>query len=180
VFLYHCGTAPVLDHVANGMYGMIIVEPRGGLSTVGRELALVQSDFYVADAPAAPADHAKLMTGIPDVVAFNGYADQYEAEPITVRRGERIRVFLLDAGPNAWSAFHVVGTILDRVWLDGNPSNELLGMQTLNLSPSQGAIAEFRLDEEGVYPFLTHELTNAAKGAVGVLRTEHATGSMGH
>ncbi len=180
VFMYHCGTAPVLHHIANGMYGMIIVEPEGGLPAVDRELAFVQSDFYVPDTPGGLADNTKLMTGIPDVVAFNGYAGQYQTDPITVKRGERIRAFVLAAGPNTWSAFHVVGTIFDRAWQDGNPLNEQVGLQTLNLSASQGSIAEFRLDEEGVYPFVTHDFTNATKGAVGILRTEHATGTMSH
>lgn len=174
VFMYHCGTAPVVHHIANGMYGMIIVEPRGGLPPVGRELALVQSDFYVSDTPGMPADNAKLMSGIPDVVAFNGYAAQYKDNPIVVKKGETIRVFFLDAGPNAWSAFHVVGTIFDRAWLDGNPANQTVGNQTLNLSPSQGSIVEFRLDEEGTYPFVTHDFTNATKGAVGLFKTENA------
>ena len=180
VFMYHCGTAPVVHHIANGMYGMIIVEPAGGLPKVDRELAFVQSDFYVSDTPGMPADDAKLMTGIPDVVAFNGYAAQYKDNPIIVKKGERIRAFVLAAGPNTWSAFHVVGTIFDRAWQDGNPANEQIGNQTLNLAASQGSIAEFRLDEEGVYPFVTHDFTNAAKGAVGLFKTEHATGTMSH
>jgi len=181
VFMYHCGTAPVVHHIANGMYGMIIVEPEGGLPAVDRELALVQSDFYVSDTPGMPADDAKLMSGIPDVVAFNGYAGQYKDEPISVKTGETIRVFLLAAGPNTWSAFHVVGTIFDRAWIDGvHDENLSIGNQTLNLSASQGAIAEFRLDEEGIYPFVTHDFTNATKGAVGLLKTENAEGTMSH
>lgn len=180
VFMYHCGTAPVVHHIANGMYGMIIVEPKEGLPPVDRELAFVQSDWYPSDTPGAPADNEKLMTAIPEVVTFNGYAAQYKDEPIIVKKGERIRAFVLAAGPNTWSAFHVVGTILDRVWYDGNPANEQLGLQSLNLSASQGAIAEFTLSEEGTYPFVTHDFTNATKGAVGLLKTENATGSMNH
>lgn len=181
VFMYHCGTAPVVHHIANGMYGMIIVEPEGGLPAVDRELAIVQSDFYVSDTPGQPADDAKLMTGIPDVVAFNGYAAQYKDNPIEVKKGEEIRVFLLDAGPNAWSAFHVVGTIFDRAWIDGiHPENLSIGNQTLNLSASQGAVAEFHLDQEGIYPFVSHDFTNAAKGAVGLFKTAHAEGTMSH
>lgn len=180
VFMYHCGTAPVVHHIANGMYGMIIVEPEGGLPPVDRELAFVQSEFYVSDTPGQLADDAKIMTGIPDVVAFNGYAGQYQDDPIVVKKGEKIRAFVLAAGPNTWSAFHVVGTIFDRAWQDGNPANEQVGLQTLNLAASQGSIAEFRLDEEGVYPFVTHDFTNATKGAVGVLRTENAKGTMTH
>ncbi len=181
VFMYHCGTTPVLHHIANGMYGMIIVEPEGGLPPVGRELAIVQSDFYVSDTPAMPADDTKLMTGIPDVVAFNGYAAQYKDAPIVVKKGEEIRIFVLAAGPNTWSAFHVVGTIFDRAYIDGiHPENLSIGNQTLNLSASQGAVAELRLDQEGTYPFVTHDFTNATKGAVGLLRTEHAAGTMSH
>ena len=175
VFMYHCGTAPVVHHIANGMYGMIIVEPKGGLPPVDRELAFVQSEFYVGATPGATADDAKLMANAPDVVAFNGYAGQYKEHPITVKRGERIRVFVLAAGPNTWSAFHVVGTMFDKAWIDGiYPENLTRGNQTLNLAVSQGAVAEFRLDEEGVYPFVTHEFTNVAKGAVGLLRTKNA------
>jgi nitrite reductase (NO-forming) len=176
VFMYHCGTAPVVHHIANGMYGMIIVEPEGGLPAVDRELAIVQSDFYTSDTPGNPTPDDKLMTGIPDVMAFNGYAAQYKTNPVKVKRGEKIRVFLLAAGPNEWSAFHVVGTIFDKAWIDGiHPENLALGNQTLNLSASQGAVAEFSLDEEGVYPFVTHDFTNATKGAIGLFATENAT-----
>lgn len=175
VFMYHCGTAPVVHHIANGMYGMIIVEPKGGLPPVDRELAFVQSEFYVGATPGATADDTKLMAKAPDVVAFNGYAGQYKETPIVVNRGERIRVFVLAAGPNTWSAFHVVGTMFDKAWIDGiYPENLSRGNQTLNLAASQGAVAEFSLDEEGVYPFVTHDFTNATKGAVGLLRTKNA------
>lgn len=175
VFMYHCGTAPVVHHIANGMYGMIIVEPEGGLPPVKQEFAFVQSEFYVSDTPGQPADNTKLMANEPDVVAFNGYAAQYKDHPIRVRRGEPIRAFVLAAGPNTWSAFHVVGTIFDRAWIDGiHPENLSIGNQTLNLSASQGAVAEFRLDQEGVYPFVTHDFTNATKGAVGLFATTHA------
>ncbi len=175
VFMYHCGTAPVVHHIANGMYGMIIVEPRGGLPPVDREFAFVQSDFYPGSGAGMPADDAALMAVQPEVVAFNGYAAQYKDKPIQVKRGERIRVFVLAAGPNTWSAFHVVGTIFDRAWIDGiHPENLSVGNQTLNLSASQGAVAEFTLSEEGTYPFVSHDFTSVAKGAVGLFATEHA------
>ncbi len=107
--------------------------------------------------------------------------DRYKDQPITVKKGEEIRVFLLAAGPNTWSAFHVVGTIFDRAWIDGiHPENLAIGNQTLNLSASQGAVAEFHLDQEGIYPFVSHDFTSVAKGAVGLLKTEHAEGSMSH
>ncbi|MFN8122757.1 MAG: multicopper oxidase domain-containing protein [Thermoleophilia bacterium] len=176
VFMYHRGTAPVVHHIANGMHGMIIVEPEGGLPPVEQEFAFVQSDFYVSDTPGQPADNTKLMANEPDIVAFNGYAAQYKDTPIKVKRGEPVRAFVLAAGPNTWSAFHVVGTIFDRAWIDGiHPENLSIGNQTLNLSASQGAVAEFRLDQEGVYPFVTHDSTNATKDAVGLFATTHAT-----
>ncbi len=180
VFMYHCGTAPVVHHIANGMYGMIIVEPEEGLPPVGHEVALVQSEFYVSDTPGTTVDDAKLMSVNPTVVAFNGYAAQYKENPIVVKRGETIRAFVLAAGPNTWSAFHVVGTIFDRAWEDGNPANESVGNQTLNLSASQGSIAEFRLDEEGVYPVVSHDFTSVAKGAVGLFTTTGAKTGVGH
>ncbi len=180
VFMYHCGTAPVVHHIANGMYGMIIVEPKGGLPKVDRELAFVQSDFYTSDTPGQPANNEKLMANEPDIVAFNGYAAQYKEDPIVVKRGERIRAYVLAAGPNTWSAFHVVGTVFDRAYIDGiHPENLSKGNQTLNLSASQGAVAEFTLSEEGTYPFVTHDFTNATKGAVGLLRTENAPKAAG-
>ena len=181
VFMYHCGTAPVVHHIANGMYGMIIVEPKEGLPPVDREFAFVQSDFYPAGGAGKPADDAALMAVQPQVVAFNGYAGQYKDKPLRVKRGERIRVFVLAAGPNTWSAFHVVGTIFDRAWIDGiHPENLSVGNQTLNLSASQGAVAEFTLSEEGTYPFVSHDFTSVAKGAVGLFATEHAKVSASH
>ncbi len=135
VFMYHCGTAPVLHHIANGMYGMIIVEPEGGLPPVGRELAIVQSEFYVSDTPGMPADDAKLMTGVPDVVAFNGYAGQYKDDPIVVKWGVEILVFPLAAGPNTCFAFHVAGTNFYRAYIDGiHP--EYLSTRHLTNNPS--------------------------------------------
>ena len=179
VFMYHCGTAPVVHHIANGMYGMIIVEPKEGLPPVDLEFAFVQSDFYPGAGAGRAADDAALMAAQPEVIAFNGYAAQYKDKPIRVKRGKRIRVFVLAAGPNTWSAFHVVGTIFDRAWIDGiHPENLSVGNQTLNLSPSQGAVAEFTLSEEGTYPFVSHDFTSVAKGAVGLFATEHVRGGV--
>ena len=103
VFMYHCGTAPVVHHIANGMYGMIIVEPEGGLPPRTASSRSSSPTSTSRTRPGMPADDAKLMTAIPDVVAFNGYAGQYKDDPITVKKGEQIRVFLLAAGPNTWS-----------------------------------------------------------------------------
>ncbi|HEU4672709.1 MAG TPA: multicopper oxidase domain-containing protein, partial [Candidatus Limnocylindrales bacterium] len=111
VWMYHCGTAPTLLHIANGMFGMVIVEPKDGLPKVDAEYAFVQSEWYLG-AQGQPADYVKASAAAPspDFVVFNGVANQYKDEPIQVPTGKRIRLFVLDAGPNVDSSFHVVGT----------------------------------------------------------------------
>jgi FtsP/CotA-like multicopper oxidase with cupredoxin domain len=112
-----------------------------------------------------------MMAETPDVVAFNGYADQYKAAPITVRRGEKVRMYVLNTGPSKWSAFHVIGTIFDRTRVEGVTGHD---SQTISLAPSQGGDVEFTLDQEGNYPFLTHNFGDMVKGAAGILRTTRA------
>jgi nitrite reductase (NO-forming) len=113
----------------------------------------------------------KMSARTPDVIAFNGCANQYKDHPITVRRGEKVRMYVLDAGPSKWSAFHVIGTVFDTTNVEGVVGHH---SQTMSLAPSQGGWVEFTLDEEGVYPFLPHSFGDMVRGAAGVLRTEHA------
>ena len=113
----------------------------------------------------------------PDVLTFNGYAAQYKEHPIAVKRGETIRMYVLNAGPSIWSAFHVIGTVFDKTMVEGAPGHDA---QTINLAPSQGGWVEFTLDEEGSYPFVTHAFGDMVKGAVGVLATENAAAPMEH
>ena len=175
VFMYHCGTAGALSHIMNGMYGMIIVEPEGGLALVDRELFLVQSEWYLGP-QGELGDYEKATAGAPDpeFVTFNGIAAQYKDNPIQVEVGERIRVFVLDAGPNVDSSFHVVGTIFDEVIKEGvalrrgNEGN--WGAQAVDLSPAQGAIVEFSFAEDGLYPFVTHAFNYPDNGAVGLFQ----------
>ena len=175
VWMYHCGTAPALHHIANGMFGMVIVEPKGGLPKVDKELALVQSEWYLG-AQGAPADYAKANAAAPapDFVAFNGVANQYKDNPIAIPTKGRVRVFLLDAGPNIDSSFHVVGTIFDTVIKEGiarvrgNPGN--WGSQAVDLSPAQGAIIEFQTAEDGMYPMVTHAFNFVGRGALGLVK----------
>jgi nitrite reductase (NO-forming) len=169
VFMYHCATQPVLLHTSAGMMGMMVVKPRD-LAPVDRELWLTQEEFYLG-APGKPADMAKMAAETPDVLAFNGYANQYKAHPITVRRGERIRMYVLDAGPSKWSAFHVIGTVFDRTYVEGTTGHD---SQTVSFAPSQGGWVEFTLDEEGNYPFVTHAFGDMVKGAAGILHTTGA------
>jgi nitrite reductase (NO-forming) len=169
VFMYHCATQPVLMHTSAGMMGMMVVKPRD-LPPADKELWLTQEEFYLG-APGKSADMAKMSAETPDVMAFNGYANQYKANPITVRRGEKIRIYVLDAGPSKWSAFHVIGTVFDRTYVEGVVGHD---SQTVSFAPSQGGWVEFTLDQEGNFPFVTHAFGDMVKGAAGILHTTGA------
>ena len=174
-FMYHCGTAPVAMHIANGMYGAVIVDPIGGRAPA-REFVFAQSEFYTTQ-PADPKavrtlDWQKLLSLAPDYVVFNGRAAQYAEHPIHVRVGERLRLYVVNAGPNRWSAFHVVGAIFDRVYLDGAFTHPLEGVQTMSVPVGGGLIFETKLVEAGTYPFVTHAFADATKGAVGMLEAK--------
>ena len=169
VFMYHCATQPVLLHTSAGMMGMMVVKPRN-LAPVDKELWLTQEEFYLGK-PGKPADMAKMAAETPDVMAFNGYANQYKANPITVRKGEKVRMYVLDAGPSKWSAFHVIGTVFDKTYVEGVTGHD---SQTVSFAPSQGGWVEFTLDQEGNYPFVTHAFGDMVKGAAGILHTTGA------
>jgi len=176
VFMYHCATAPVLHHTGAGMVGMMVVKPKD-LAPVDRELWVTQQEYYLGE-PGGEADMGKMEAKEPDVIAFNGYAAQYDKHPIKVKRGERIRMYVLNAGPSIWSAFHVIGTVFDKAVTDNGVQRHV---QTINLAPSQGGYVEFTLDEEGEYPFVTHAFADTVKGASGKLVTENAkAGGMAH
>jgi nitrite reductase (NO-forming) len=173
VWMYHCGTAPALHHIANGMFGMVIVEPKGGLPPVDQEFALVQSEWYLG-AQGAPADYAKAnqTAAAPDFVVFNGVANQYADNPIQIEPGKNVRVFVLDAGPSVDSSYHVVGTIFDNVVKEGielrRGNEDGWGSQAVDLAPAQGAIVEFTAAEDGMYPFVTHAFNLVGHGALGI------------
>jgi nitrite reductase (NO-forming) len=166
VFMYHCATQPILMHTGAGMMGMMVVKPKN-LAPVDKELWMVQGEAYIGK-PGGLSDMDKLNAKKPDVVMFNGYANQYKASPITVKKGERIRMYVLNAGPSLWSAFHVIGTVFDRTHSDNGIAHDV---QTVNLAPSQGGWMEFTLDQEGNYPFVTHSFGDMTKGAAGILHT---------
>jgi nitrite reductase (NO-forming) len=170
VFMYHCGTPPVMFHMANGMYGAIIVDPATGWSPA-QEYVLVQSEFYTRQSSDGSygIDGAKLMSGQPDVVVFNGYADQYKAAPLAARTGQKVRLFIVNAGPSRFSAFHVIGALFSDVYLDGNPANHTVGNQTFTIPPGGGAVAELTMPDAGLYPFVTHSFMDASIGATGVI-----------
>ncbi len=175
VWMYHCGTAPTLLHIANGMFGMVIVEPKGGLPKVDTEYTIVQSEWYLG-AQGQPADYAKAneVAASPDFVVFNGVANQYKDNPLPVKTKGRVRLFVLDVGPNLGSSFHVVGTIFDTVEKEGvllqRGNAAGWGSQAVDLSPAQAAIIEFSPQEDGVYAFVTHAFNLVGHGAIGLFK----------
>lgn len=168
IWMYHCSTMPMSAHIANGMFGAVVIEPRG-LPPVDRSYLLVQSELYLG-AQGDVVDLGKLQAERPDAVVFNGYAGQYDARPLRARAGERVRVWVLDAGPNRPSSFHVVGGQFDTVYLEGS---YLLrggdgGAQVLALAAAQGGFAELTFPEPGRYPFVSHVMVDAERGAHGI------------
>jgi nitrite reductase (NO-forming) len=171
-FMYHCGTPPILMHIGAGMYGAMIVDPKEGWSPA-QEFAFVQSEYYLKDAGngVMVPDYTKMVgNGTMDYCVFNGYANQYVENPIAVEVKAPIRVFVVNAGPNVWSSFHVVGTVFDAVYVNGNPANKLVGLQSVTIGPGDGAVVEFTLDEPGTYPFVNHAFGHASHGAVGLFQ----------
>ena len=171
-YMYHCGTPPVLMHIGTGMYGAMIVDPADGWPAA-QELCFVQSDFYLKDNGNGTmvADYTKMLGhGTMDYVCFNGHANQYVENPITVRVGEPVRIFVVNCGPNVWSSFHVVGTVFDRAYVNANPNNQLTGLQSITIGPGDGACVEFVLDEPGIYPAVNHAFGHAAHGAIALLQ----------
>ena len=171
VFMYHCVSAPALLHVGAGMAGMFVVKPRH-LKPVDRELWVTQQEYYPSKNDLAP-DYTAMQAKKPSVIAFNGYANQYVNHPIRVKKGERVRMYLLNAGASLWSAFHVIGLVFDKTDIEGQIGHNA---QTVSLAPSQGGYVEFTVTQEGSYPFVTHAFSDAELGADGALRTTHAVG----
>lgn len=179
VFMYHCGTKPVLQHIANGMHGTIIVKPTNGYPTdskVDREYVVIQNEWYKSN------DLDDMTNGTPKYVVFstkalkdgqmttNGEVGALVNHPLLAKVGDRVRLYVMNVGPNEVSSFHVVGTIFDDIYMDGNPANHMQGMQTVMLPASGGAVVEFTVTEEGSYPIVTHQFNHATKGAVGSVK----------
>ena len=181
IFMYHCGTPMILEHIASGMYGAVVVEPRNGYPTkVSREYVVIQSEFYVKPdpgkqkvdgAPLYVLDGDRLRAAQPTHTVFNGVHNGMVKNPLAAKPGERIRMHVLNVGPSRTSSFHVVGTIFDRVWFEGNPDNQFRGMQTVLLGSSNSATVEFVIPEEGSYIMVDHHFANASQGAIGLIST---------
>ncbi|GLV50785.1 multicopper oxidase [Thermobispora bispora] len=171
VWMYHCSTMPMSAHIANGLFGAVIIEPED-LPAVDRSYVLVQSELYLGP-PGGEADMDKIRAERPDAVVFNGYVNQYDHRPLAARAGERVRVWLLAAGPNRGTSFHVVGGQFDTVYAEGayllRPPGDG-GSQSLALAPAQGGFVELVFPEPGHYPFVSHAMVDAERGAHGIFK----------
>lgn len=173
IFTYHCGADPMIYHMGNGMYGAVVIDPPN-LDKVDKEVFLIQSELYLGPS-GQPGDLKKMMAGTDDAVVFNGYYNQYVYAPIKLNPGARVRVWVLDAGPNENTAFHVVGSIFDTEYKEGSylikPGNaDQGGSQTLDLQPTQGGFVELTFPDAGTYPFITHKMMNMARGGTGLFQ----------
>ena len=161
VFMYHCATPPMVEHIANGMFGAMIVDPTGG-RPAAQEYVLVQSEWY-----SGPSDLTDMETGNAKYVVFNGVPNQYAAKPLPVDPAKPLRLYVVNAGPDHFSSFHVVGGIFDTVEPSGSPDSALHGLAAWAIGPGDGAMFELRLTQPGSYPFVTHDMADMAAGAMG-------------
>jgi nitrite reductase (NO-forming) len=172
-FMYHCGTAPVLMHIGSGMHGAIVVSPREPMPPA-KEFVLVHSELYLAEAAngVRAFDYQKMLATLPDFVTFNGRPSQYVKEPIRVKVGDRVRFWIVSAGPTHPCHFHVVGEQFDTVYLGAPPGNAIRGVQTFGVPAGGGMCFELVCDIAGEFPFVNHGFGHGQKGAIGLLVVE--------
>jgi nitrite reductase (NO-forming) len=186
VYMYHCGTKPVLAHIANGMYGAIVVDPANAnlLPPVHHAYVLVSGEWYLnapGDRQPAALDLVKAHQMTPDWVTWNGYAAQYVKHPLTAHPGHTVRFYVVDAGPSIDTDFHVVGTVLERAWLDAAVTDPPLhNIQTATVPAGGGGIFDVSITKPGLYPFVTHSFASVDTGAVGLLNVGDVGGTMSH
>jgi nitrite reductase (NO-forming) len=176
LYVYHCATAPVGMHVGNGMYGLILVEPKEGLPPVDREYYVMQGEFYTmgkfGDEGLQPFDQNKAVDERPTYVVFNGAVSSLVGDKaITANAGQTVRLFVGNGGPNLVSSFHVIGEIFDRVYPEGSTGATLRNVQTTMVPAGGSTIVEFKVEVPGTYILVDHSLFRAFnKGALGMLK----------
>lgn len=179
LYIYHCAVAPVGMHIANGMYGLILVEPKEGLPKVDKEFYIVQGDFYTKGKKGAqglqPFDMDKAVAEQPEYVVFNGHVGAIAGDnALKAKAGETVRMYVGNGGPNLVSSFHVIGEIFDKVYVEGGKLiNE--NVQSTIVPAGGSAIVEFKVDILGSYTLVDHSIFRAFnKGALGQLKVEGA------
>ena len=179
LYIYHCAVAPVGMHIANGMYGLILVEPKEGLPKVDKEFYIVQGDFYTKGKKGAqglqPFDMDKAIAEQPEYVVFNGHVGAIAGDnALKAKAGETVRMYVGNGGPNLVSSFHVIGEIFDKVYVEGGKLiNE--NVQSTLIPAGGAAIVEFKVDIPASYTLVDHSIFRAFnKGALGQLKVEGA------
>ena len=177
LYVYHCAAPMVAQHIANGMYGMILVEPEAGLSKVDREFYVMQGEIYTEQAHgtggALSESIDKLLAEQPEYYVFNGAADALVKKPLHARTGETVRVFFGVGGPNKTSSFHVIGEIFDKAYpLASITSAPMTDVQTITVPPGGAAVTEFKVEVPGSYVLVDHALSRLQRGLKGVLKVE--------
>ncbi len=178
LFIYHCGAPPVPDHIANGMYGMILVEPRTGLPRVDREYAVLQSEFYATEPEAGSGytqlDRESALEENPRFVVFNGrFGSLMGAGALKADAGQKVRIFFGNVGPNKISSFHIIGEIFDRVYREGDLVSPPGHSIQTTLVPAGGtAVVEFTTQVPGAYKIVDHAIYRTEKGAAGILEVK--------
>jgi nitrite reductase (NO-forming) len=178
LYVYHCATPMVADHIANGMYGLILVEPEGGLPEVDREFYVMQGEIYTAGAFGEQghqmSDTTELLNEDPEYLVFNGAVGGLTAQkPLTANVGETVRIFFGVGGPNATSSFHVIGEIFDRVFDQASlTATPLTDVQTTLVPPGGATMVEFGLEVPGRYILVDHALSRLQRGLAGYLVVE--------
>ena len=176
LYVYHCATPHVPMHIANGMYGMVLVEPEKGLTRVDREYYLMQGEFYTAERTLTPGeahfDMAKARDERPEYVVFNGSMGAlFDKNALTARTGDTVRLYVGNGGPNLISSFHIIGEVFDRVWSEAAlPGEPKRNVQTTLIPAGGAAIVEFSVDVAGRFLLVDHSISRAMdKGALAAL-----------
>ncbi|MBI3252383.1 MAG: nitrite reductase, copper-containing [Candidatus Omnitrophica bacterium] len=177
LFVYHCAAPPIPVHIANGLYGLILVEPKKGLPKVDREYCLMQSEFY-ADVPPggkglAPFSSQRGLDENPSFVVFNGKVGALMGDgALQARTGETLRLFVGNIGPNLISSFHVIGEVFDRVYREGSLSDPGRNIQTTLIPAGSAGTVEFKVEVPGDYTIVDHSIFRINKGALGQIHVE--------
>ena len=178
LYVYHCAVPMAAQHIANGMYGLILVEPEGGLPKVDREFYVMQGELYTEQAFGAKGEltesYDKLMNERPEYFVFNGTTGALSKDkPLKAKVGETVRIFFGVGGPNFTSSFHVIGEIFDKVYNLGSlTAAPLTHVQTISVPPGGAAAVDIKLDVPGKYMLVDHALSRVERGLVGMLEVE--------
>ncbi len=178
LYVYHCATASpsIPEHISNGMYGVILVEPVGGLPRVDKEFYVMQSEFYTKAGKKGDTLEFSFENGLaenPSHVVYNGMAGSLVKAPLQAKVGETVRIFFANGGPNLVASWHIIGEIFDRVYSEGSlttPPSE--NVQTTLVPAAGSSMVEFKVEVPGTYISVDHSIFRIAKGAVGLLKVE--------